>query len=235
MKKCNKCNAIKPLTEYHKDKHKKDGLCTACKTCKNLLALNYASKNRELLSRKSRAYREANLEACREREREYSAANSARRSEKVKEFHEKNPHKRTEYQRVYRKKPSNVEKIRANAREYDRKKRENCDIYKLTKICRSRIHIALSRKGFKKTGRTFQTIGCSPEDLKKHLEGMFSEGMSWENYGEWHIDHKTPLALGKTKEEILRLSHYSNLQPLWAKDNFSKGARIDYCDNTVTA
>ena len=71
-------------------------------------------------------------------------------------------------------------------------------------------------------------LGCSPEYLKEHLEKQFSQGMSWDNYGfyGWHIDHKIPLSSAKTEEEVYQLCHYTNLQPLWAKDNLSKGGKI---------
>lgn len=69
-------------------------------------------------------------------------------------------------------------------------------------------------------------LGCSVEFLKQHLEKQFKNGMSWENHGKWHIDHIIPLASAKTQEKIEYLCHYTNLQPLWAKDNQSKGAKI---------
>jgi hypothetical protein len=64
------------------------------------------------------------------------------------------------------------------------------------------------------------------EFLKKHLEIQFIEGMSWENQGKWHIDHKIPLSSAKTEEEVYKLCHYTNLQPLWAEDNLKKGSKI---------
>jgi len=68
-------------------------------------------------------------------------------------------------------------------------------------------------------------LGCSIEGLKKHLEAQFQEGMSWDNYGEWHIDHIIPLASFNliNESDFLKACHYTNLQPLWAEDNLSKG------------
>ena len=76
--------------------------------------------------------------------------------------------------------------------------------------------------------KTKDILGCSFEDAKKHIESLWLEGMSWENYGlyGWHIDHKIPLASTKDKKEMEKLCHYTNLQPLWAKDNLSKGKKI---------
>ena len=68
-------------------------------------------------------------------------------------------------------------------------------------------------------------IGCSLDFLKQHLESQFKPGMSWENwnYQGWHIDHITPLSFAKTEDDLHSLCHYSNLQPLWAKENLKKG------------
>jgi hypothetical protein len=64
--------------------------------------------------------------------------------------------------------------------------------------------------------------------LKKYLEDKFSEGMTWDNKGfyGWHIDHIIPLSSAKNEEDIIRLSNYTNLQPLWGKDNMKKGNRV---------
>ena len=82
-----------------------------------------------------------------------------------------------------------------------------------------------SIKNFKLRGNS-KLLGCSYEEVREHLSKQFTEGMSWDNYGEWHIDHIIPLASATTEEEVLKLYHYTNLQPLWAKDNLSKGCKI---------
>jgi hypothetical protein len=69
-------------------------------------------------------------------------------------------------------------------------------------------------------------LGASIQTTLAHIEGLFLDGMSWENHGEWHIDHITPLASAKNEDELLRLCHYKNLQPLWARDNLSKGKKM---------
>jgi hypothetical protein len=69
-------------------------------------------------------------------------------------------------------------------------------------------------------------VGCSPEFLKKHLENQFVSGMSWDNRSEWHIDHIIPLSSAKTKDELYKLSHYTNLQPLRSEDNLRKSNKI---------
>lgn len=91
----------------------------------------------------------------------------------------------------------------------------------------TRIHHALSGIT-KKSASTESLLGCSFCQCREHLEHQFKEGMSWNNYGEWHIDHIIPCAsFDLTKEEDQRKCfHWSNLQPLWAKENSSKGDKI---------
>ena len=80
----------------------------------------------------------------------------------------------------------------------------------------------------KKNNSSLKLIGITPIELKEHLEKQFTQDMSWDNYGfyGWHIDHIIPLSSAKTEEDIYKLCHYSNLQPLWAEDNFKKSNKI---------
>lgn len=71
-------------------------------------------------------------------------------------------------------------------------------------------------------------LGCDFKTAHKHIEKQFTEGMSWDNRSEWHIDHIIPLASAKTEEELAKLCHYTNLQPLWAEDNLRKGDKLNY-------
>ena len=89
---------------------------------------------------------------------------------------------------------------------------------------RSRLSKAIH--GNYRTGSAVRDLGCSIADLKKHLESKFKCGMSWDNYGQWHIDHVKPLSKFNLtdKKELKKACHYSNLQPLWAKDNLRKGS-----------
>ena len=67
-------------------------------------------------------------------------------------------------------------------------------------------------------------FGCSTDELVKHLEDQFKDGMTWDNYGRygWHIDHIKPLSKAEDMEDLIRRAHYTNLQPLWATDNLKK-------------
>jgi hypothetical protein len=73
----------------------------------------------------------------------------------------------------------------------------------------------------KKPNSTLKWVGCTSEELTSYFESLFSEGMSWDNYGEWHVDHIRPVSSFK-QEEWEQINHYSNLQPLWAEDNIKK-------------
>ena len=119
------------------------------------------------------------------------------------------------------------ERQRQRQRE-DFARRYNEDVeYKLKFLSRSRFRSALRGRGAK-SYRTTRLIGCSIEHLRQHLEAQFADGMTWDNHGEWHIDHIKPCASFDLTDEKQQLKcfNYTNLQPLWAKDNLSKGARI---------
>lgn len=103
------------------------------------------------------------------------------------------------------------------------KERELTDInFKLKRRIRSRLCSALKRNY--KTGSAISNLGCSIEDFKIHIEQQFQSGMNWNNYGHWEIDHITPLAsVDLTDRKIfLKVVHYSNMRPLWKKDNLDR-------------
>ena len=103
-----------------------------------------------------------------------------------------------------------------------REKRSSDPIFKFKAYLRNRIWRAFNSKNWKSNSNSVQLIGCSHEEAFKHIESQFKKGMSWDNYGEWHVDHKICLCEAETKLEMEKLCHYTNLQPLWAIDNFKK-------------
>jgi hypothetical protein len=98
-------------------------------------------------------------------------------------------------------------------------------LYVMTRRLRNRLYYAMLKKFWKKNTKFFQYIGCTLEELKAHIESLFQPGMTWDNRSEWHLDHKIPLVSAKTEEELYKLCHYTNIQPLWGADNLSKGAK----------
>ena len=161
----------------------------------------YAKK--EYYNQKSKEYYEAHKEELRAKKRKYHEENK----EKEKEYREKTKEQRKEY-----------------IREYMRDKANNNISFKVVKNLRVRLNAVI--KNGNKSKSTLDLIGCSVEDLMKHLESKFQEGMSWDNYGRkgWHIDHIRPCAsfdlLNEEEQKIC--FNYSNLQPLWAIDNLRK-------------
>lgn len=88
------------------------------------------------------------------------------------------------------------------------------------------VRKSIKRGGFTKKSKTYEILGEEWNFVKNYIENLFIDGMTWDNYGEWEIDHITPISSGKTEEDVIRLCHYSNLQPLWKKDNRLKGDKI---------
>ncbi len=104
------------------------------------------------------------------------------------------------------------------------KKYNNDHLYKMKTLVRNRMKIFLKSKKMNINKKIFEIVGCTPDELKKHIESQFKEGMSWENHSlnGWHIDHIIPLNTCETLDDVYRLSHYTNLQPLWCNENYKK-------------
>ena len=112
--------------------------------------------------------------------------------------------------------------------QYMKKRREN-PTYVL--IHNQRIRVWKALKKLKKIDRTLDLIGCTEIELRNHIESKFTDGMSWDNYGKygWHVDHIRPCSSFDLSEpeQQRQCFHYTNLQPLWAKDNLSKGSHYN--------
>jgi hypothetical protein len=109
-------------------------------------------------------------------------------------------------------------------RKYDKKRRKIDLKYRITKHLRTRLANTVRKQGTKKKARTEKLLGCSWEVFVNYIEKKFQPGMTWDNYGKWHLDHIKPMSKFNLvlKEEQLKCCNYKNLQPLWAKDNISK-------------
>jgi hypothetical protein len=232
MKLCKICNISKELTDFGVEKKSKDGLRSVCKECRKIESKQRYIENREYFIQ----YNQLTKESRNISKKKWSELNKEKVKVSNKKYVLNNPEKRKESVKIYYLK--NKEKIKDNKKRWDKnnphymsdydKKRKKIDPqYKLWKNIRNRTSNYIKLENISKKNKTFDILGCSPEFLKKHIEKQFTEGMSWELMGEHiHIDHIIPLSSAKTEEEIYKLCHYTNLQPLWAKDNMKKSNKI---------
>tara|TARA_R110000823_G_C15782297_1_gene485223 strand:- start:59 stop:832 length:774 start_codon:yes stop_codon:yes gene_type:complete len=142
------------------------------------------------------------------------------------DYYQKNNEYRKGWQSQYRKTERGKETRKRSKKQYESRPEQ-----RITKAQKRRIKTALNRKNLNKCTTTLKYIGCTAKELKHHLESQFKEGMTWENYGYegWHIDHIKPISsfdLSDTDQQLECFNH-KNLQPLWAEENLSKGAKFE--------
>jgi hypothetical protein len=138
-------------------------------------------------------------------------------------YYQNNIEKERERRKQYYHKNKETERKKNN--EWKKNKLKTDSLERMKKNIRDRIREYLTGKN--KSKRTFDIIGLDKENFKSYIENMFTEGMSWENYGKWHLDHIKPLYLSENEEDLIKLNHYTNLQPLWAEDNLKKNKKYD--------
>jgi hypothetical protein len=156
--------------------------------------------------------------------KKYYSLNKERHNQQMSKHYLNNVEKYVLRHKKYREK--NKDKINNIAKNYLKKRRKEDILFKLKHNLRVRIKEFMKSKNMKSTNRTFEFVGCTPETLRKHLENNFMEGMSWENYGKWEIDHKIPLSMATSIDELYKLNYYLNLQPMWEHENIKKGAQL---------
>ncbi len=242
MKTCSKCKVEKPFSEFPKNRTKKYGLESQCKACHKA----YREANKERIKEYSKAYQEANKEYYKAYDKAYREANKYRIKAQRKAHYEANKHRIKEYSKAHREdnkeyykayQEANKERIKERNKayreankdrinEYFKERRKTDPLFKLKQKLRTRTYKAFRNKGYRKNTKTEEMLGVSWEIAKAHIERQFKKGMTWDKYGEWHIDHIIPLASANTEKELKRLCHYTNLQPLWAEENLSKSAMI---------
>ena len=208
MKRCSVCGEFKPANNEHFGNmtKSKDGLKPSCKECRRLTEY---LPNRDALIKKRK---------------EYYVQNKERISETVKAYRIKNIDWYQEYNRHYYE--ANKEKIKEGSKRSLYRRIESDHGFKVFQRLRKRMYEAV--KGHVKSARTQELIGCSVESLRNHLESKFQTGMTWENYGEWHVDHIIPCSSFDftNKSEQFKCFNYKNLQPLWATENIRKSNKI---------
>jgi len=218
---CNYCGIEKKIELFTKGKAR-------CKLCLAKIKREKYKENPE----PHRRWAKNNPEKVKENGKNWVKKNPKKVKLKKQKYNLKNKEKNREYSQNWRKNNPDYKKIynqknREKLWESEKKRRENF-LVKLSNNVRNRVKNYLNSKNIKKNNKTFDIVGCTPEILKEYLEKQFIEGMNWDNYGKfgWHIDHIVPLSSASSEEEIFKLCHYTNLQPLWAFDNLSKGNKI---------
>lgn len=200
MKTCSQCKNEKDVSEFGKDKHKSDGLTSKCLKC---IKLYYSinKNNPEFMKRK----------------RENTNKSHKRLSSTPKYREYQNNYRLNKYKsdKEYR------EKCIKTSSAWRSKARKNNPSVRAIDNCRRRVSSFLKKSDDKFS----KEIGCNVKEFKAYIESKFQEGMSWENYGKWHVDHIYPLsaAYKEGEQSFLKACHYTNLQPLWASENIKKG------------
>lgn len=186
----------------------------------------YYESNKNEITKRGRDYYERNKDVYAKRKKEYSQNNKQKISESGAKYYQLNKERIKQNVSAYR--IENKDKLHIKKKEYVKKKLKEDVIFKTGIITRSLICQSFRRgkRIFSKKTKTAQILGCSMSEFKNYIESKFSEGMSFDNHGEWHLDHIIPIATAITEEDIIRLNHYTNFQPLWAKDNLKKGKKI---------
>lgn len=233
IKVCKTCQQSKPLDSFKKEPRCKEGYTPHCKKCLNKQKKEYRYKNHlhylELeKQRRETPHSKQKLAEWWEKHREEQA-------EKAKLRYRNNPHpylRRSKEQKL-----RDPEGYKAYLKKWQRENLEWANRYyhtvkklsitwRLTNTLRGSLRKVL--RGQRKTSSVLIYLGCSMEFFRGYLESKFTDGMSWENYGKWHIDHIIPsISFDMTKEsDRHKCFHYTNLQPLWASDNCSKQDKL---------
>lgn len=253
---CNSCQQEKSLEKFYKSKDKKDGVTTQCRNCILERQKVYYEDNKEICRNRHRKYYENNKEYLNEKSKEWKNENRDRINENAREWRKRNPQRAYETGRKWREEnrerqldnqrrwyqenkeyansknkewyENNKERKAQTTLEYKRWRRSFDPDFKLAEVIRESLRRVLKLNGEQKNCSTFELLGYSTEKLRKRLEYQFKDGMSWENYGEWEIDHIISvdyfLKKGETRPHIINA--LSNLQPLWASENKKKNSKF---------
>jgi hypothetical protein len=173
----------------------------------------YWTDNSDVLKTKQKEFRDNNKELVAERKSKYYEGLSYEKKEELRERKRENYHKNN---------------YKENKRLYINERLNNDELFKLKFNIRTLIRNSMKRQFTEKSKRTQDILGCSFEEFKIYLESMFDENMNWENQGTyWHLDHIIPISSANTKEEVYKLNHYTNFQPLYWLENIKKSNKIN--------
>jgi len=230
-KECRKCNVVKPINEYGKKASFKSGYNSRCKACVKEQSDIYIKNNLDIIKEKRRLYYLNNKENF----KSWGEENKKHREEYLKGYYKENKVKlksksnlryHENRDEILGKQKKYFQDNKEKINKFYKKKKKTDVLFRLSCNIRCRISNAFKRRSWHKDGGSETLLGCSFKEAKQHIESQFIKGMSWDNYGEWHIDHIIPLAFSKTEDEMIKLCNYNNLQPLWADDNYRKGKKL---------
>jgi hypothetical protein len=199
IKRCTKCDITKNITEFRKQKKGKYGVMSICKICQSEIEKNNRINGNSTSVERSKRFRENNPDKIKVWLKDYS---------------DKNKDKRKEYDKKYNK--DNRDLKNKQSRDYYLK---NPHIATWRGILKSQLR----RISKTKDGKTIDLLGYSALELKEHIESQFTEGMSWDNHGEWEVDHIKPVSSFDKDIHPSIVNALSNLQPLWWEENRVKG------------
>ena len=191
FKNCTKCNIEQNLSNFNLKNTSKDGLRSECKSCRKKISELYRINNQEKIKNSNKKWINNNLEIYKELTRQ-----------KSKQYRENNPDKIKETYKKWVKNNPDYEKI---------KHLKNPHI----RAWRGVLHNSLKRLGSIKEGHTIDLLGYSALELKRYITNLFTDGMSWDNYGQWHIDHIKRICEFDLETSINIVNNLSNLRPLW--------------------
>lgn len=211
LKTCRKCLNSLSVSLFSLNRNFTDGMEKCCKACvKQRNAEQYAKSRVKILHQKKVA-RAGDKVAFNERAKAYRVANIE---------------KARGYDAAYKSK--NKKALHSKTTVYVLKRKKVDSFFAMKLRLRAVVTTAFKRSGFPKSGKTSEILGCEWDSLKIHIERQFPKGMTWENRSEWHIDHIRPIATATTEDDVIALNHFTNLRPMWAKDNIAKSDKITH-------
>ena len=227
MKSCSKCKLDKELTLFYKCSRNKSGYRSQCITCEN----EYKEANKDKRREYDKVRSIKNKDFKKEKSTIYYSLNKDNILLKRKEHYQNNKKSKLEYQKEYQK--NNKDKRNT----YLSERRLNDPLFRLITNVRNLIYNSFYYNGYSKNSKTEELLGCSFEELKEYLESKFEPWMNWDNRGlysgefnyGWDIDHIIPISSANNEGDLIKLNHFSNLQPLCSKVNRDiKKDKIDY-------
>jgi len=214
--KCKKCGEVKKLEYFKKNKNSAKGVENECLICNKERSKKFYLDNKERIKKAASSYRKINPDKVKYLNKKHSDLNKEKNKCYSYKYYLNNRIKIMERSSKWNK--QNYKKV------YENEKTRQIDpVYKLKIQTRKNISYAFYKSGYTKKSRTFEILGCEYDFFKNYIEAQFKKGMQWDNI---HLDHIKPISIAKTEKEVIELNHYTNFQPLFAKDNLIKSAKL---------